>query len=74
MVQIVGILCKNEHVRIHIRTLRNTTTLTKNTTNHCIFVHIWISLASVRFVLCMSADALCGFPVAFASPHHVELY
>ena len=25
MVQIVGVLCKNEHVRIHIRTTRNTT-------------------------------------------------
>ena len=43
MVQIVGIVCKNEHVRIHIRTPRTrrctihprnlTTTLTKNTTN-----------------------------------------
>ena len=62
MVQIVGILCKHEHVHIHTRTPRNTTllhhpsthsdkTLTKNTTNHSISVYIWISLATVCFYL-----------------------
>ena len=53
----------HEHPRtrrctIHPRTL--TTTLTINTTNHCISVHIWISLASVCIFFRASVDALYG--------------
>ena len=41
---------RTQRCTIHPCTL--TTTLTKNTSNHCISVHIWISLASVCFVFC----------------------
>ena len=60
MVQIVGILSTNGHMciehpgtrRCTIHPCTLTPTLTQNTTNHFIFVHIWISLATVCSVLC----------------------
>ena len=71
MSQIVGILCNNGHVRIYTRTAKNTTlhhppmhsdltkTLTQNTTKHLNSVHIWISIATVCILFCVSVDALC---------------
>ena len=59
MVQIVGILCINIHVRIHTRTPRNTTLhhpsthcdkdTAQNTSNHCKSVHIWIKSRNCLF-------------------------
>ena len=61
--------CIIGHMRIHTRTPRNTTfhhpsmhsdaDTDQNTTNHCISVHIWISLASVCIFFRASVEAPC---------------